>query len=135
MALYNIEKNIKMKKREDGWEENMKAANRLRKNQDFRVVYREGNSMANKLLILYIKKNNLDYNRAGFTVSKKIGKSVVRSKVKRQMREGYRLNQDKVLQGYDLVFVAREGCREATFSEIESAIIHLLKKKNLLLKV
>ncbi|SET72213.1 ribonuclease P protein component [Natronincola peptidivorans] len=112
----------------------MKAANRLRKNEDFRIVYKEGNSMANKLLILYIKKNNLDYNRAGFTVSKKIGKSVIRSKVKRKIRESYRLNDEGIKKGYDIVFIARQGCNEATYQEIESALLHLLKKKNLLKK-
>lgn len=116
------------------WREKMKAANRLRKNNEFRRVYKEGNSMANKLLILYIRKNDLDYNRAGFTVSKKVGKSVVRSKVKRQIRESYRLNDGKVIQGYDLVFVARAGCSEATYKEIESALLHLLGKKKLLSK-
>ncbi|AKL97373.1 ribonuclease P protein component RnpA [Clostridium aceticum] len=112
----------------------MEAANRLRKNEDFRKVYKEGNSIANKLLILYIKKNAFDYNRAGFTVSKKVGKSVIRSKVKRRMRESYRLNDSKLLQGYDLVFVARQGCNEATFQEIESALLHLIGKKKLLKK-
>lgn len=112
----------------------MKAANRLRKNQDFRRVYREGNSMANRLLILYVRKNNLDYNRAGFTVSKKIGKSVVRNKVKRRIRESYRLNEEKIAKGYDLVFVARQVCSEATYKEIESAVLHLLNRKKLLLR-
>ncbi|WP_090554570.1 ribonuclease P protein component [Natronincola ferrireducens] len=112
----------------------MKTANRLRKNEDFRKVYRQANSMANKLLILYIRKNDLEYTRAGFTVSKKVGKSVVRSKVKRKMRESYRLNDNKFIKGYDLVFIAREGCKEASFQEIESALLHLMRKKKLLLQ-
>ncbi|AOY75414.1 ribonuclease P protein component [Clostridium formicaceticum] len=112
----------------------MKAANRLRKNEDFRKVYKEGNSIANKLLILYIKKNGFTYNRAGFTVSKKVGKSVVRSTVKRQMRESYRLNDMKIIQGYDLVFVARQGCNGASFQEIQSALLHLIGMKKLLRK-
>lgn len=112
----------------------MKAANRLRKNQDFRKVYNEKNSIANRLLILYIKKNKLDYNRAGFTVSKKIGKSVVRSKVKRRMKESYRLKDKEIKQGYDLVFIAREGCADVGYDEIQSALVHLIKKKKLLIK-
>ncbi|NLM04006.1 MAG: ribonuclease P protein component [Clostridiales bacterium] len=112
----------------------MKAAKRLKKNEDFRKVYNNKDSIANRLLILYIKKNDLGYNRAGFTVSKKLGKSVVRNKIKRRMKESYRLNDEKIKQGYDLVFIAREKCVDANYWEIESALMHLVKKKNLLLK-
>lgn len=112
----------------------MKAANSLKKNDDFRRVYRQKNSIANKLFILYIKKNDLDYSRAGFTVSKKIGKAVVRNKVKRRMREVYRLKEKNIVKGYDLVLVARERCSEATYKEIESGILHILRKKNLILR-
>ncbi len=111
----------------------MKAASGLRKDEDFRRVYRQKNSMANRLLIIYIGKNNLGYSRAGFTVTKKIGKSVVRNKVKRRMRESYRLNKDKIINGYDLIFIARTRCSEANYREIESAMLHLLRKKRLLI--
>ncbi|QUH19353.1 ribonuclease P protein component [Alkaliphilus sp. B6464] len=110
----------------------MKAINRLRKNEDFRKVYQKRNSMANRLLIIYISKNEYEFNRVGFTVSKKVGKSVVRSRVKRLLNESYRLNDDKVLQGYDIIFVARDTSAESTYKEVESAMIHLLKKMKLI---
>lgn len=110
----------------------MKAINRLKKNEDFRKVYQKRNSMANKLLIIYISKNEYEFNRVGFTVSKKVGKSVVRSRVKRLLNESYRLNDDKVLQGYDIIFVARDTSAESTYREVESAMIHLLKKMKLI---
>lgn len=110
----------------------MKAINRLKKNEDFRKVYQKRNSMANKLLIIYISKNEYEFNRVGFTVSKKVGKSVVRSRVKRLLNESYRLNDDKVLQGYDIIFVARDTSAESTYKEVESAMIHLLKKMKLI---
>lgn len=112
----------------------MKAINRLRKNEDFRKVYQKRKSMANKLLIIYISENGYEYNRVGFTVSKKVGKSVVRSRVKRLLSESYRLNDDKVVQGYDIIFVARNTSVDATYKEIESAVMHLLKKMKLIKK-
>lgn len=88
--------------------------------------------MANKLLIIYVANNRSDTTRVGFTVSKKVGKSVVRSRVKRLMKESFRLNQEGISKGYDIVFVARAGCKEATYKEIESAMLHLFRKMRLL---
>ena len=87
---------------------------KLRKNTEFRLVYRRGKSYANKLLVLYVfnnKKNineeNELYNKVGISVSKKVGNSVVRSRSKRLIYESYRLNVKDIKTGYDFVFVAR----------------------------
>ena len=76
---------------------------KLRKNTEFRLVYRRGKSYANKLLVLYVfnnKKNidekNLQYNKVGISVSKKVGNSVVRSRSKRLIYESYRLNLNNI---------------------------------------
>ena len=111
----------------------MKDANRLKKNTDFSRVYRKKQSMANKLLVIYILDNHLGHNRVGFVVSKKVGNSVVRSKVKRVMKESYRLNDHKFRSGYDIVFVSRTQCSSSTFKEINSALMHLMKKMKLVL--
>ena len=87
--------------------------------------------MANKLLVIYISENKYGYNRIGFTVSKKIGKSVIRNRVKRLLRESYRLNEKKILPGYDIIFVARDTASKATYKEIEGAMLHLFKKMKL----
>lgn len=110
----------------------MKAINRLKKNEDFRRVYQKKRSMANKLLVIYILKNKYKYNRVGFTVSKKVGKSVIRNRVKRLLRESYRLNEEKLLQGYDIIFIARDTASKASYKEIESAMLHLFKKTKLI---
>jgi ribonuclease P protein component len=65
---------------------------RLKKNAEFRVVYRKGKSFSNNLLVLYIYKNKKDFNRLGIVVSKKVGKSVIRNRIKRLIKESFRLN-------------------------------------------
>ncbi len=91
--------------------------------------------MANKLLIIYILKNKYGYNRVGFTVSKKVGKSVIRNRVKRLLRESYRLNEEKILQGYDIIFIARNTASKASYKEIENAMMHLFRKMKLVKKL
>ncbi len=83
---------------------------KLRKNCEFRSVYKRGRSFSNKYLVLYIKRNKENFSKLGISVSKKVGKSVVRSRVKRLISESYRLNNSNLKQGYDLVFIARKPC-------------------------
>lgn len=110
----------------------------LRKNREFRLVYRRGESSSNKILVLYVFKNrrnrdekNLPYNKVGISVSKKVGKSVVRSRVKRLISESYRLNCDNLKEGYDFIFIARNPIVGKSYKEVESAALHLLKKAGL----
>lgn len=105
---------------------------KLKNNREFKKVYSYGNSYANKYLVIFFIKNNLGYNRVGFSVTKKIGKSVVRNRIRRLIKEAYRLNSDKLKQGYDLVFLPRKMAVGHGFKEIESAMIHLFKKTKLL---
>ena len=112
---------------------------KLRKNVQFRTVYRRGKSLSNDKLVLYIMKNkrNRDengnlYNKVGFSVSKKVGKSVVRSRVKRLMIESFRLNYDKIDQGYDFVFIARMSIKDKSFFEVQNSMMNLFKKAGLI---
>ena len=107
---------------------------KLRKNQEFRLVYKEGKSCANKYLVMYIRENHSDVNRLGISVSKKVGNSVVRSRSKRLIYESYRLNVNDIKPGYDFVFVARSAINEKKYSDVEAAMINLLKKAGIYLK-
>lgn len=104
---------------------------RIRKNSEFRVVYKKGKSFANKLLVLYIFRNVKKLNRTGVSVSKKVGKSVIRNRVRRLIKESYRLNNTNLKQGYDLVFIARNSAKNRSFIEIEKAMLELFKKAGL----
>ncbi|MGF7146207.1 ribonuclease P protein component [Anaerotaenia torta] len=105
----------------------MKFSDSIKSNGDFREIYSTGKSYANKYLIMYVKSNDTDYNRIGISVSKKVGNSVVRHRITRLIRESYRLSEDSFLRGLDIVVVAREGARDRSYSEIESALLHLRK--------
>ena len=97
----------------------------LKKNKDFQRVYRKGKSYANKLLVMYVLKNDSECNRLGISVSKKVGNSVVRHHVTRLIRESYRLQEEVFNSGLDIVVVARSGAKESTYHEIEKALLHL----------
>ena len=112
----------------------MKYSESLKKNRDFRLVYKEGKSCANKYLVMYIRENHSDVNRLGISVSKKVGNSVVRSRSKRLIYESYRLNVNDIKPGYDFVFVARSAINEKKYSDVEAAMINLLKKAGIYLK-
>ena len=109
----------------------MKYSESLKKNEDFKEVYKNGRSLANRFLVLYVKENDLGRNRVGISVSKKVGNSVVRHRITRLIREGYRLQEEYFHIGYDLVFIARVNAKDCAYFEIESAIYHLAKKHHI----
>ncbi len=104
----------------------------LKKNKDFQLVYRNGTSYANKYLVMYVLKNDLGYNRVGLSVSKKVGNSIVRHRLARLIRESYRLNNEKVCDGYDIIFVARVALKGKNYFDTEKSMLHLVKLHSLL---
>jgi len=87
----------------------MKSFSSLKKNTDFRAVYRKRRSKADKYFVMYVLENGLELNRLGVSVSKKVGNSVVRHRLTRLVREAYRLQEDRFNSGLDIVVVARES--------------------------
>ena len=79
----------------------------LNLNTQFRKLYQKGTSHVSPSVVMYAKRNGLPFNRLGITVSKKIGKAVVRNRAKRRLREIFRTNLPNMKQGYDFVLVAR----------------------------
>ena len=112
----------------------MKFTESLKKNYQFRLVYNRGKSSANKYLVLYILQNRTETNKIGISVSKKVGNSVVRSRVTRLLRESYRLNEENIKKGYDIVVIARNGAKGISYKQINSALLHLCKKNNIYIK-
>ena len=99
----------------------------LKNTNQFKIVYNNGKSYVNRDLVMYLRKNDSDTNRLGISVSKKVGNSVVRHRVTRLIRESYRLNEEKLLQGYDIVVVARANAKDKNYFDICRAFLHLAK--------
>ncbi|MEY8521934.1 ribonuclease P protein component [Lachnospiraceae bacterium 38-10] len=105
----------------------MEFSTSLKKNEDFRYVYRNGKVKANRYLVMYVVENNQTINRLGISASKKIGNSVVRHHFYRLVRESYRLHEKIFNSGLDIVVVAKKSAADVGFKEIESALLHLGK--------
>ena len=103
----------------------MKFSESLKKSIDFRQVYNNGTSHANRLLVMYVRKNDTGRNRLGISVSKKVGNSVVRHRLTRLIRESYRLQEESFCSGLDIVVIARVSAKKASYFEIERALLHL----------
>lgn len=106
----------------------MKHTISLKENHEFRRLYHRGTSAVTAHLVLYCRKNRLGKNRLGLTVSAKLGKAVQRNRVKRLLREAYRLHEDAFATGVDLVLVARTRAVGASYSEIEKSLLRALKE-------
>ena len=109
----------------------MEFSSALKLNHIFRRLYAT-TAYANSYLVLYARKNRTGTNRVGITVSKKLGHAVVRNRVRRRLREVYRLNEASFQPGWDIVVVARSRCISASFQDIVNAYLTLANKAGIL---
>ncbi len=107
----------------------------LRNSIQFSNVYKNGKSFVNKYLVVYILENNTSYNRLGISVSKKVGNSVVRHRIKRLIKESYRLQENMFISGIDIVVIARGSASSvSSFKEMDSAFLHLMRLHKVIMK-
>ena len=102
----------------------MKFSSALKLNHIFRRLY-STTAHANSCLVLYARKNRSATNRVGVTVSKKLGGAVVRNRVRRRLREVYRLNETRFAPGWDIVVVARSRSITADFGKLTDSYLAL----------
>lgn len=112
----------------------MKSLHSLKKTREFKNVYENGTSYANKFLVMHVLPNDLCMNRVGISVSKKVGNSVVRHRLTRLIREAYRLSTERFVKGIDIVVVVRVTAKGRTYDEIRSALLHLGSLHRILVK-
>ncbi len=100
----------------------------VKQNRDFRRTYARGASAADRGLILYMYNKKDREKRFGFSVSKKVGKAVVRNRVKRLLKEACRLNLDAFPNGKDYVIIAKKEVVGEDFHTISTRILNLLQR-------
>ena len=102
---------------------------RLRLRRDFDAVFKNGRSHNDQFLVLRTLPNNLDHNRYGFVTSKKLGKAVVRNRVRRRLREIVR--QTPAAPGYDVVLSAKTKAATTEFADLRDSVVRLLSRAGL----
>lgn len=110
----------------------MKLSESMKKNANFKSVYKSGKSYANTYLIMYVMENSTRRNKIGISVSKKVGNSVIRHRITRLIRESYRLNEEMFNSGLDIIVIARAGAKGRNYLEINSALLHLARMHKIL---
>ena len=111
----------------------MKNFPSIKKNTEFRKIYKEGNSKAFRNICVYISDNGLDHNRIGISISHREGNSVVRHTFVRRMREIFRAYDDLSVQGKDIIVVARNRAGKASSEDLSEDYRRILSLHKILL--
>lgn len=104
----------------------------LTKKDQYSAVYRKGDVVVSRLIVMRFIPNGLNCSRYGFSVSKAVGNAVIRNKVKRRLREICR--SQVISPGWDIVIIARRDSSTAKYYKLRDVVIRLLIKAGLLNK-
>jgi len=109
--------------------------NKIKKTLEFNRIYKRGSKAFGYNFLIYYNKNNSNENKVGFVASKKVGNAVCRNKIKRLMRESYRLDEDKISNGWDIVFIAKKNAglnfKELSIKDISKDFYKIFKRAGL----
>lgn len=109
----------------------MRKEERLVKGSDFKAVYENGRSFADRFLVLYVLGSEEGSLKLGISVGKRVGGSVVRNRLKRLVREAFRLNRQYICKGSKLVIIVRGAGRDIDFHQLENSFRKLLRRAEL----
>lgn len=113
----------------------MKKAYRIKKNEEFQSIFKNGKSFANRQLVIYhIKKPGQKHFRIGLSVGKKIGNAVTRNRIKRYLRQAFHELENDIKSEVDIIIIARQPTKNMGFHEVKKSLNHLLYKEHLLKK-
>ena len=110
----------------------MQHTTTLKKNNEFRRLYAKGRNAVTPTMVIYTRSNKSGINRVGFTVTVKLGHAVVRNRIRRRLREIYRLHEGELRRGADMVIVARGRSADADYHRLERDFLSACGKLSLL---
>lgn len=104
----------------------MEKSYRIKKNEDFQLIYRKGKSVANRQFVVYRLDNQVTHFRLGISVSKKIGNAVHRNRIKRAIRESFTKHKRDIVAA-DFIVIARQPADQMSVEEINKSLEHVMK--------
>ena len=104
----------------------------LKQNHEFRRLYNKGKSAVSPYFVVYCRRTNRPLSRLGITTGVKLGNAVKRNRVRRRIRELYRIHEADLLPGYDIVIVARPRAIYGRYSELKRSFVQQMKKLGLI---
>ena len=113
----------------------LSSENRLKKRKEFGFIYKNGKIIYSKNLnVIYVNTNRKVF-RIGFSISKKVGKAVIRNRIKRRLSEIIRNNLNLIKNEYNYVIIVKPGIDQLNFFQLKDELLNILKKGNLLVWV
>jgi len=110
----------------------MKREYRLKKPEQFSLVYNQGITQAGQFLVLKARPNGLEFSRYGISINKRIGNAVVRNRIKRILREILRLTPQP--PGWDIIFIVRGPAAGSDYKQLEKSVVNLLSRAHIATK-
>lgn len=111
----------------------MKHTVPLKQNHEFRRLYNKGKSAVSPYFVLYCRQTGRGYSRLGITTGVKLGNAVKRNRIRRRIRELYRIHEVRLRPGYDLVVVARTKAIFAPHDQLRHSFLKQCGQLGLLL--
>ena len=105
----------------------MKKSFRVKREKDFKAIFKDGTSFANRKFVVYQLENQQNHFRVGLSVSKKLGNAVTRNQIKRRIRHILQSVKGSLIEHVDFVVIARKGVETLEYAEMEKNLLHVLK--------
>ena len=105
----------------------MKKNFRVKREKDFKAIFKEGTSFANRKFVIYRLENKQKHFRVGLSVSKRLGNAVTRNQIKRRIRHILQNARGEISEDVDFVVIARNGVEALGYAEMEKNLLHVLK--------